>query len=277
MRILTIARNVFRGLLSKRALYVWAAAVLLMLLRSGPAIFLSDRNPQFQAYLRANAISAALDTWALLALAAAIFLGAASVGAEKNGKTIVTVLARPLHRWEFIVGHWLGVVLFSLVSLAIGLLLASGLAWYMGIAIDGARAAIALAETTAGVMLFAAVGVALGANASVALAAGVTVLLAFLPPLVEVLRNDSKPWQHYPGVVLHYLIPPGYTSHYAGMTWADPPQVPTRGPLRQLLQTQRPDIDYGAATKRLSTNLAYGAVYFLIGIAVFTRKDAKFA
>jgi ABC-type transport system involved in multi-copper enzyme maturation permease subunit len=249
-----------------------------MLLRSGPAIFLSDRNPQFQNYLRANAISGALDTWALLALAAAIFLGAASVGGEKTGKTIATVLARPLHRWEFIVGHWLGVVLFSLVSLALGLVLASGLAAYMGIAIDSSRAAIALAETTAGVMLFAAVGVALGANASVALAAGVTVLLAFLPPIVEVLRNDSKPWQHYPGVALHYLTPPGYTSQYAGMTWADPPPVANRGPFRRLpLQSERPVIDYAAATKRLSTNLAYAAVYFLIGIVVFTRKDAKFA
>jgi ABC-type transport system involved in multi-copper enzyme maturation permease subunit len=277
MRIVAIARNVFRGLLSRRALYVWAAAVLLMLLRSGPAIFFADRSPQYQAYFRANAISGALDTWALLALAAAIFLGAASVGGEKNGKTIVTVLARPLHRWEFIVGHWLGVVVFSLVSLAIGLLLASGLAWYMGIAIDGGRAGIALAETAAGVMLFAAVGVALGANTSVALAAGVTVLLAFLPPIVEVLRNDSKPWQHYTGATLHYLTPPGYTSHYAGMTWADPPALPGRGPLRQVVQTRRPVVDYSAATKRLSTNLIYGAVYFLIGIVVFTRKDAKFA
>ncbi len=165
---------------------------------------------------------------------------------------------------------------FSLVSLVIGLVFASGLAWYMGIAIDGNRAAMALAETTAGVMLFAALGVALGANASVALAAGVTVLLAFLPPIVNALRNDSHPWQHYPGLALHYVTPPGYTSHYAGMTWADPPAVPIRGPLRQF-QIQRPVIDYGAATKRLSLNLAYGAVYFLIGVVVFTRKDAKFA
>jgi hypothetical protein len=47
--------------------------------------------------------------------------------------------------------------------------------------------------------------------------------------------------------------------------------------MRQLLQAERPVVDYGVATKRLSTNLAYGAVYFLIGILVFTRKDAKFA
>jgi hypothetical protein len=36
-------------------------------------------------------------------------------------------------------------------------------------------------------------------------------------------------------------------------------------------------IDYGAASKRVSTNLAYSALYFLIGIVVFTRHDGIFA
>src|SRR5687768_7617655 len=209
-RIGLVAGNVFRGILSKRALYVWAAAIVLMLLRSGPAIFFSDQNPLAAAFIRANAISGALDTWAVLALAAAIFLGAASVGGEMTNKTVATVLARPIRRWEFLVGHWLGVTLFSLCSLAIGLVLAAGLSWYMGIEIDRGRAAIALAQTMGGIMLFAAVGVGLGSNTTVALAAAVTVLLAFLPPLVTLLAADPKPWQHYSGVVLDYATPPGY-------------------------------------------------------------------
>jgi ABC-type transport system involved in multi-copper enzyme maturation permease subunit len=170
-RVGLVAANVFRGILSKRALYVWAAAVLLMLLRSGPAIFFRDQNPQVAAFIRANAISSALDSWALLALAAAIFLGAASVGGEMVNKTISTVLARPIRRWEFLVGHWLGVMLFSLVSLAIGLVLAGGLSGYLGIEIDRGRAAIALTETVVGAMLFAGIGVGIGANSSTALAA----------------------------------------------------------------------------------------------------------
>ena len=97
-RVLIVAVNVCRGLVHRRAVYVWAAAVLLMLLRSGASI--SGRNPNVQMmnFFRANAISASLDTWALLALAAAIFLGAASVSGEKTHKTIATVLSRPMHR-----------------------------------------------------------------------------------------------------------------------------------------------------------------------------------
>jgi len=64
-RVALVAANVFRGILSKRALYVWAAAILLMLLRSGPAIFFKEENAQRAAFIRANAISGALDSWAL--------------------------------------------------------------------------------------------------------------------------------------------------------------------------------------------------------------------
>jgi ABC-type Na+ efflux pump permease subunit len=272
-RIGLVAGNVFRGILSKRALYVWAAAIVLMLLRSGPAIFFSEQNQPFAAFLRANAISGALDSWAMLALAAAIFLGAASVGGEMTNKTISTVLARPIHRWEFLVGHWLGVTLFSLISLAIGLVIGVGLSWYFGIEIDRGRAAIALAQTVGGIMLFAGLGVGLGANASVALAAGVTVLMIFLAPVVTILVNDPRPWQHYPGVVLDYLTPPGYASHYQGLTWADPP-APTnpRAPRRVF---QRPVVDYPVARKRLYTNLGYAAAYFLAGCLFFMRRDIR--
>ena len=272
-RIGLVAGNVFRGILSKRALYVWAAAIVLMLLRSGPAIFFSDQNPLAAAFIRANAISGALDTWAVLALAAAIFLGAASVGGEMTNKTVATVLARPIRRWEFLVGHWLGVTLFSLCSLAIGLVLAAGLSWYMGIEIDRGRAAIALAQTIGGIMLFAAVDVGLGSNTTVALAAAVTVLLAFLPPLVTLLAADTKPLQHYSGVVLDYLTPPGYTSHYQGIAWADPP--PTTNPRANTRMRQRPVVDYDDARKRLVTNLTYGAAYFLAGCVFFSRRDIK--
>ena len=51
---------------------------------------------------------------------------------------ISTLLARPIRRWEFLVGHWLGVTLFSIASLLLGLVLTGGLSWYFGIEIDRA-------------------------------------------------------------------------------------------------------------------------------------------
>lgn len=90
------------------------------------------------------------------------------------------------------------------------------------------------------VMMFA-LGVGFGANTSVVLAAAVSVLLVFLPPVVTLLRNDPKPWQHYSGVVMDYLTPPGYASHYQGIAWADPPAAANLHARRQF---QRPVVDY---------------------------------
>ena len=87
-----------------------------------------------------------------------------------------------------------------------------------------------------------------------ALAAGVTVLLVFLPPIVPILVADKKPWQHYPGVVLDYLTPAGYTSHYQGIAWADLP--PSSNPRMNPRFRQRPVVDCVAARKRLFTNLS---------------------
>ena len=50
-----------------------------------------------------------------------------------------------------------------------------------------------------------------------------------LPPVITILRADEKPWQHYPGVVLDWVTPPGYSTHYQGIAWADmPAPVPPR-------------------------------------------------
>jgi hypothetical protein len=97
------------------------------------------------------------------------------------------------------------------------------------------------------------------------------VLLVFLPPFVTLLSNDDKPWQHYTGVVLGYVTPPGYTSHYDGISWAAPPANP-RAPARL---RQRPVIDYVAARTRLFSNVGYGAAYFLAGCVFFMRRDIK--
>src|SRR5687768_20469 len=99
VRILLVAGNVFRGTMSRRAVYIWGAAVLLMLLRSAPAIFMSG-EPAIIHYIRATAVSGALDMWAVLCIGAAVLLGAGSVASEIVTKTIVTVLARPIRRWE---------------------------------------------------------------------------------------------------------------------------------------------------------------------------------
>ena len=82
-RILLIAKNAFRSVMSQRALYMWGFAVVIMFLRSAPALFAQNRPPEFMAFLRANAVSGSLDIWSYLCMAAAIYLGATSIATPR--------------------------------------------------------------------------------------------------------------------------------------------------------------------------------------------------
>ena len=109
---------------------------MIMFLRSAPALFSQSSDAALLTFLRANSVSGALQIWSILCMAAAIYLGATSLPAELRTKTIITVLARPVHRWELLVGKWLGVSAFAFVTLCIGVMLALGLARYLGVDVD---------------------------------------------------------------------------------------------------------------------------------------------
>lgn len=271
-RILLVARNAFRAVMSRRALYVWSAAVVLMFLRSAPAIFLRADDPRLR-YIRANAIAGSLETWAVLCIGAAILLGAASIAGEITTKTIVTVIARPIHRWELMAGKWIGVTAFCLLSLAIGLALHVALARYLGIDIAGRTLAIAVAQTIAAIVLFGGFAVATSAFGSAPLAVSFTILLTFMPGLIQVLKEDPGPIRRRTGQVLGVMTPPGYDSLYRGVAWAPYPAAPNARVPRQFVEP--PPVDYPLQRKNLAENMSFAGVYFLIGCAFFTRRDLK--
>jgi len=273
-RILLIARNAFRGIMSRRALYIWAGAVLLMFFRAAPQIVAGFRGPErVREFMLSGAVAGSLEVWAFLCLAAAIFLGAGSVATELTTRTIVTVMARPVHRWELLVGKWLGVSAFAMVTLAIGVVLAYGLGRYVGVDVDRLTLVIlreALAQSIVAIVLYSGVAVVLGSFGSWVIGAGVTVLLAFLPVLVNELKaiDDSPNWQRV-GITLDWMTPDGYVSYYPRLNKVPfpgtpqrpaPPAVPQREDTRDL---HRP----------LYASLAYAALYFLAGCAAFTRRN----
>lgn len=277
-RILLIARNAFRAVMSKRALYIWTAAILLMFLRSAPALFNESNNASAQLFMRANAIAGAMDMWAVLCVGAAVLLGAGAISTEITTKTIVTMLARPVRRWEVCLGKWIGVTAFVALSLAIGVALDMMIANYLDIDVERKVLLAALAHTMVAAMLFGGVAVVVGSGGSAAIAVAITVLLMFMPGLVSVLETDPRPRVQAAGKAIGYLVPPGYDSLYEAITWAPFPQRATlAGAPAPVRVRPRVQVDYPAVRKELYENLAYAGVYFLIGCAIFTRKDVKLA
>ena len=273
VRILLVAKNTLRGIMSKRALYIWGFALVLMMLRSVPALSSQNRTPEMLLFVRAQAVSQVLDMWAVLSIASALFLGAAAVASDITTKILMTVLARPIRRWELMTGKWIGIVAFSAVTLAIGVVLATSLASYLGITVETEVLAIALTRTLAGIALFGGVAVALSALTSTAIAASLTILLVFSQPLIRMLLDEPGRVQRAIGVSLDYLTPPGYRSHYFGVAWAPFPTPP--GAPRPLMQRPPRTIDYPTERQESAQTLGYVTAYFVVACAAFSRRDIK--
>jgi ABC-type Na+ efflux pump permease subunit len=275
--ILLVAKNAFRAVMSQRALYMWGFAVVIMFLRSAPALFIQGRPPDFMAFLRANAVSGSLDIWSYFCLAGAMYLGASSVATELHSKRIITVLSHPVRRWQLMVGKWLGVCAFGVVTLAIGIALAYGLSRYLEVNIETGVLAISATRTIAGIVLFAGLATAVSTSGSTPVAVAITMLVAVLPQLIQPLRDDPDPTYHRIGVALDAVVAPGYQSHYNGVVWAP---IPVARQMRDRLPAavlQRPTVDYAAQRKQTAETAAYAGAYFLLGCVFFARRDLKFS
>jgi ABC-type transport system involved in multi-copper enzyme maturation permease subunit len=117
MRLVHIASNTFREAVRDRVLYNLIAFALLM---SGAAILVGQISIDIE---RLVVINLGLTAVSLFGLVIAIFIGIGLVSKEIDKRTLYTVLSRPVRRWEFIVGKFLGLagtLVVNTVCMAVG-------------------------------------------------------------------------------------------------------------------------------------------------------------
>jgi ABC-type transport system involved in multi-copper enzyme maturation permease subunit len=101
-RIYHIAANTFREAVRDRVLYNLIAFALLL---TGTAILVGQISIQIE---RLVVINLGLTAVSLFGVVIAIFIGIGLVSKEIEKRTLYTVLSRPVARWEFITGKFLG-------------------------------------------------------------------------------------------------------------------------------------------------------------------------
>src|SRR6266513_5171686 len=112
-RVRAIALNTFRESIRDRVLYNLILFVLILVTASVFVSHLSlDMESQFTAAL---GLSAMLVFGALIA----IFIGVGLVYKEIDKRTIYSLLSKPVHRHEFIIGKYAGLCLTLLVNSAV--------------------------------------------------------------------------------------------------------------------------------------------------------------
>ena len=119
-----IAQNTFREALRDRTLYALVFFALLMLLAS-LALGWVSASDQWQVVQHFSLLVASFFG----ALAAA-FLGGRLLHREIERRTLYTVLAKPVHRWQVVVGKYLGLAgVLGVMSVGMGLAAAAASGW----------------------------------------------------------------------------------------------------------------------------------------------------
>src|SRR3954469_18653430 len=111
-RIAAIASNTFREAVRDRVLYNLIIFAFLMI---GASLLLGQITIAVQRQLLTNLGLTAISIFGVLI---AIFIGIGLVSKELDKRTLYTVLTRPVQRWEFIVGKYLGLVVTLVVNTA---------------------------------------------------------------------------------------------------------------------------------------------------------------
>ncbi len=126
-RILAIGRNTFRENIRDKVLYNLILFALIMILSSVALGQLTLGHEQKVI------VDLGLTAMSVFGTLIAIFIGISLVYKELERRTVYTLLAKPVHRWEFILGKYLGLLFTLLVNvLVMTLFLAGTFLYYSG-------------------------------------------------------------------------------------------------------------------------------------------------
>ena len=120
-RILIVATNTFREAVRDRVLYNLVFFALLLI---ASAVVVGQISMDIESVVM---VSLGLSAISLIGLLIAIFTGVGLVSKEIDKRTLHAVLAKPLQRWQFMLGKFTGLVLTLVVNtaaMAVGLFLA---------------------------------------------------------------------------------------------------------------------------------------------------------
>jgi len=108
--IQTVAANTFREAVRDRVLYNLVFFALLMM---GAAILVGQISIGIE---RDVIVSLGLTAISVIGIFIAIFLGVALVSKEMDKRTLYALLAKPVKRWEFLLGKFFGLVMTLTVN-----------------------------------------------------------------------------------------------------------------------------------------------------------------
>ncbi len=110
--VLTVAANTFREAVRDRVLYNLVFFALLMMVA---AIFVGQISIGIEQSI---IVSLGLTAISVIGLFISVFIGVGLVSKEMDKRTLYALLAKPVERWQFLLGKYLGLVMTLTVNTA---------------------------------------------------------------------------------------------------------------------------------------------------------------
>ncbi len=254
-RIFSVAKNAFREAVRDRVLY---NLVLFMLLIVACAILLGDLTDGQEAR---TIVNIGLTAMLFFGTFIAIFVGVGLVSKEIEKRTVFGIFAKPVRRWEFLVGKYLGLcatLFVNVVAMGAGISLALAIAsgGQLAGSIWGSIALIYLELT-----IITAVAITFSTFSTPSLSALLTFLIFIIghlsSSLLELARGLGSETAKIVFGAIYYVLP--NLAHFSFRTEAANGLVPSAAMLA------------GAAAYAV----VYVSILLIIAAAIFSRRNFK--
>lgn len=259
MRVWAIARNTLTGFLRSKILIVFAlvfGCILLLTLASASSVrsMRAGGNVQQFRAMTLMMLAAALNLVSGFGSLLAAWAAADALGGELKSGTVLAVLARPIRRWEFLLGKFLGVELLLGIYVVCASVFTFILTWSVGEQIYSVPW-VMLVYPLVRYTIYSAIGLLLATFLPAAVAIGGTFFIFVLTNSLDAIRRVAPEWVWS---ALHTVLP--------SMNLLSETQflVLSASPLES------------ASLTRHAISLAYGLDYslvlFLLAVWVFRRR-----
>ena len=262
-KLLAITLTAFQETLRRRVFYVVLLLCLIIVIGISSQMFFvrmarQAGETQILARFGVELMQGILGIWNFAGLFLALFLGAIGVSSEISAKTIVHIMSRPVERWVYLLGRWLGLLIFLYVFLLVGLAGALLVSLWLNVSF-APTLWMAFAEIYVTATFYS--GVALGFSVFVppVLAGTLTFLLSILPGIVHDAIHDPR-WLHRVPALLGY---------YLG---------PARMPVDLMAESfakERLHTDYWLYLRVLGENIFYVIAVLVLAAFFFRRRELR--
>jgi Cu-processing system permease protein len=260
-KIRALTFNTLQEVLRRRVLYVVAIALVLtcaIIFSQLKVMQMASSAGESTERMTAGFVQQALGVWNFTAGALALFLGAVGISSEIVAKTIAHVVSRPVERAVYLMGRWLGTLIFLWGFQLLGILLALLITRIFDVRFTSMFWA-GCTEMFVAPLFLSGVSLGLSVLLPPALAGGCAWLLSF----ASVFIGDTL---HHPIWALRQLANLAFYLLPARM----PQDLIAESFQKELL---RPD--FPLYFRVMGENVLYAVVVFIAAAAIFRRRELR--